>query len=324
MSPNSPVSYPRDKKGDSSEDELELLERTKLPDYQEPEDRYIEREVDTVTPTTRLPPRTLRHRSTTRVVRVTFWTSLMVLILILALSVLISHIRSFLPDTSEFYLKSSVSCDLTASNGSAFQDAFTINLRGSTHLSFSAAKAIDVLWQLFVGMGGRLLMAWISYCVFMDGLTRLMEESPLPYGLYAELTFKTLSLSSTWRATKAVYSLRGWRGKAFLSWFTVSTLYVLGFPTLISATAGYLSPSDSGFSLPDGTFLTPKSPDFVSCYILHHGELIGVKNGTVAPGPPVSMYDVVEGEGQYKPDNRTSSNKSATFIFDVVFTSTCR
>lgn len=85
-------------------------------------------------------------------------------------------------------------------------------------------------------------MAWISYKVFMDGLTRITEQSPISYNLYACLTFSTTSLFSTYYALKAVFFSKGWRSKCFLLWFGISTIYVLGFPTLISATAGmYLS-----------------------------------------------------------------------------------
>ena len=44
-------------------------------------------------------------------------------------------------------------------NGSAFQHAFTIDLRGSSELTFPQTKAVDIIWQLVVGMGGRLVMA---------------------------------------------------------------------------------------------------------------------------------------------------------------------
>lgn len=57
-------------------------------------------------------------------------------------------------------------------------------------------------------MGGRLVMAWISYTVFMDGLTRLMERSPVSYNLYASLTFSTTTLFTAWYAMKSVFLLK--------------------------------------------------------------------------------------------------------------------
>lgn len=244
-------------------------------------------------PTSALPAKNLRLQSTTHVVRSAFWMGVLVAILIIGLSLLADNLHHFKPYPyfDDIELKSAVSCDLTISQGSAFQSAFIIDLRGATHLSFSQAKAIDAIWQLFVGMGGRLMMAWMSYIVFMDGLTRLMENSPISYNLYASLTFTTSSLYATWYALRSVFYMKGWRSKAFLLWFAVSTLYVLGFPTLVSATGGYLTPSTAGFNMTDGSFVTPDSDQLRTCYQLNDGALIGYTNGSIIQGPPISVYN---------------------------------
>lgn len=243
------------------------------------------------TPTSRLPPKTLPPQTTTRVVRQLFWTGALAVVIIIGLSVLISGIPSFLPNTNSYDLDSRVSCDLSTAQGGKLQNAFTLNLRGATQLSFTEAKAIDVIWQLFVGAGGRFWLAWVSYRVFMDGLTRLMEQSPVSYNLYASLTFSTTSIWSTYYALKAVFFSRGWRKKLFLLWFGLATTYVLGFPTLMSATAGYVSPSTAGFKMSDGIFLTPDSDSLRTCYSVDDGALIGQTNNTIAEGPPVSVFN---------------------------------
>lgn len=138
-------------------------------------------------------------------------------------------------------------------------------------------------------------MVLVAYKIFMDGLARLMEDSAVSYQLYASLTFSTTSLLSTGRAIKGVMYMKGWRGKVFLAWFATSSIYVLGFPTLISATAGYVKPSTAGFKMADSTFLTPASSALRSCYVVHDGALIGLQNGTVVQGPPVSQLDFVSG-----------------------------
>ena len=241
----------------------------------------------------RLPAKSLPLRSTTHVVRILFWSGALASALIIGLSILTSHISHFLPDTDVLPLTSSISCDLSTNQDGALQNAFTLNLRGATHLSFTEAKAIDVIWQLFVGAGGRFWLAWISYKVFMDGLTRLVEHSPISYKLYASLTFSTTTLQSTYQALKGVFFTKGWRGKLFLLWFGFSTIYVLGFPTLMSATAGYVSPSTAGYNMSDGVFLTPDSDVLTTCFVVNYGVLIGQQNGTIANGPPVSQYNAV-------------------------------
>ena len=237
--------------------------------------------------TSRLLAKPLPLRSTTQTVRSTFWVGCLAAAIITTLSTVASKIANYVPDTSFFSLNGGISCDLMVQNGSAFQHAFTINLRGSTELTFPQAKAVDVIWQLVVGMGGRLVMTLVAYKVFMDGLARIMEDSAVSYRLYASLTFSTTSLFTTGRSIKGVLHTKGWRGKFFLAWFAVSTIYVLGFPTLISATAGYLTPSTAGFKIDNSTFLTPDSPALKSCYEVNGGALIGLQNGTVVQGPPV-------------------------------------
>lgn len=237
-----------------------------------------------------LPAKQLPLRSATQTVRSTFWVGCLAAAIITALSIVASKIANYMPDTSFFSLNGQVSCDLMFQNGSAFQHAFTIDLRGSSELTFPQAKAIDIVWQLFLGMGGRLVMAVVSYKVFMDGLARIMEDSAVSYQLYASLTFSTISLFTTGRAIRGVIYTKGWRGKVFLAWFAVSSIYVLGFPTLISATGGYLKPSTAGFKIDDATFLTPDSPALKSCYQVNEGALIGLQNGTIVQGPQVYVH----------------------------------
>jgi len=61
-------------------------------------------------------------------------------------------------------------------------------------MSFSQAKAIDILWQLLVGAGPRFLMSCLAFKVFMEGIICLMEASPLLYELHTTLTFSTISI----------------------------------------------------------------------------------------------------------------------------------
>lgn len=178
-------------------------------------------------------------------------------------------------------------CDLVTLGNGTVQNVFTINIRGSAELSFTQAKAIDIMWQLSVGAGGKFLMGWIAYKAFMDGLTRLMEQRPVSYDLYATLTFSTTSLLAVWQATKTVFTLRGWRGKCFMIWFAVSTIYILGFQTLISATAGYVQPSISTIQWSDGSFVNFDSDGLTTCFVFTNAAKVGLPNDTVISGPSV-------------------------------------
>ena len=277
------------------DDSFELLERSKTGQ------RSASESLDNDFPasTARLPARTLPIRSTKDVVSSAFWTGLIATTIVVGLGVLVSKLDLFLEyaDTYVDLLSNSVSCDLQVQNGGSLQNAFTINMRSATHLTFTEAKAIDVIWQLFVGAGGRFVMAWIAYKVFMDGLTRQLELSSMSYQLYASITFSTTSLFSVWYAVKAVYYTKGWRSKFFLAWFVLSTIYLLGFPTLMSATA----PSSAGFKIDNDTFITPDSSNLTTCYDVSDGALIDLQNGTIADGPPVSEYNFYDPSNYEEP-----------------------
>lgn len=179
----------------------------------------------------------------------------------------------------------SVSCDLTTPSDSKVEKAFEINLRSAQQLSFAEAKLVDVLWDLFVGQGGRLLMAWAAYRVFMDGLVSLMETTPVSHDLYVALVFETTTLWTTWKATKALVKSKNWRSRAFVFWFCLATIYTLSFTTLMSAATGYVTPSKAGYTLPNGDFVMPNSEKLKNCFVLEAGALIGETNGTVVDGP---------------------------------------
>ena len=180
---------------------------------------------------------------------------------------------------------SDISCDLVSTNASAFEKIFTIDLRSQSQLSFAQAKFIDVVWDLLIGQGGRLLLVWISYIVFMDGLARLIETSPVSYNLYAAIVFDTSSLTATWYALKAVSTGRGWRGRAFFAWFGIATIYVLGYSTLMSAATGYINPSDARYKMTDGGLIKPDSEDIKHCIVLSTGSQVGFPDNHLILGP---------------------------------------
>lgn len=251
-------------------------------------------------PTLRLPPKLLSPRRRRDFASSFITPTSIAVFFLVALSVLLSQISRLLPDmhphssnTAYFpealpmpQLKvSPISCDLISATASAFEKAFTIDLRSQLHLSFATAKFIDVVWDLVIGQGGRLLLAWISYIVFMDGLARLMETSAVSYHLYASIVFETSSLTATWYALKAVSTGHGWRGRAFFAWFGFATLYVLGYATLMSAATGYINPSNIQYRMPDNSLVAPDSEKLQHCLQLLNGSAVGLTDGEVVPGP---------------------------------------
>ena len=186
---------------------------------------------------------------------------------------------------------SPISCDLITANANIFEKIFTIDLRSQLHLSFSVAKFVDVVWDLAIGQGGRLLMTWISYIVFMDGLTRLMETSTIPYQIYASFVFETSTFISIWYSLKTLFTNHGWRGRAFLTWFGLATMYVFGYSTLMSAATGYLNPSNVKYLVGDSVFISPDSDELTHCLQIRNTPVSRVIDAHVVQGPSDKELD---------------------------------
>lgn len=275
---------------------------------------------DLVKPTSRLHPKPLPGR---REYRPFIIVTVITITTIGSLSGLIASIQYTLPDTFQTYsygpssLNQGPSCDLMyPQNSSRLQSAFQINLRGAAQLSFGQAKLIDLLFDLFVGQGGRLLLGAVSYIVFMDALLRSMEISPVSYRLYASLVFSTNSMTATWHSIRAVSTTKGWRAKTYLIWCALAMSYVLAFPTLIESATGYVNPSSTGFNMANGTMVMADSDKLTSCLIVTDGLLIGLpQNVTVADGPPAHVFDAFlsQGYAYYSGEIPSTINKSSVF-----------
>ncbi|KAL8996721.1 MAG: hypothetical protein Q9169_003836 [Polycauliona sp. 2 TL-2023] len=277
----------------------ELIQRNPVP--RKPVASNADFDDDLAKPSTRLPPKPLPGRPKYR----PFLLATSITILnVIALAVLIKYIKYMLPDTGwdDYGIElEGTSCDLIKKEDSSrWQAAFQINLRGSAELSFAEAKFVDLCFDLIVGQGGRLLLAAISYFVFMDALVRSMEKTAISYKLYASLVFSSTSLNATWRATKAAFSTKGWRAKFHLTWCALAMAYILAFPTLIESMTGYVSPSSPGFNLANGQFVTSDSDDLKSCFNVTGGLLFGYdKNDTRAIGPPVRIFDAASRSSRF-------------------------
>lgn len=248
------------------------------------------------------------------------WTligvSVVVVLFSAALIALLRNLKYLLPDPQYYDLlpdESDMSCDLTLPNNNSIENAFIINLRSATHLSFSEAKLIDVTWDLFIGQGGRLLMAWASYRAFMDELVCLLETTAVSYELYVYLAFDTTSLLATWKSTKALFQSKDWHSRIFLIWFGLATIYTLAFPTLMSAATGYVNPSTPSYKMADGTLIDAQSKNLTLCIPVYSGALIGLTNTTIAYGEPVSGR--YTGYDAPLPAN-TSNNRLYNLLYD--------
>lgn len=243
-----------------------------------------------------LPPKRLKPCAKKRIYRRLAVVSLLAALSVVGLSLAIQRLSMVYSDTVSYTgnrFDSTGSCDLLITTGSGgFQDAFTLNVRGPAHLSYFEVKLIDVLWQLIVGAGGRLLLALVCYNVFMDGMTRFLERESLSYQMYASIAFDATSFLTMMRALKGIAITKGWRNECLFFWLFLSILYILGFQSFISAAGGYVTPSTMRYAMPDGTYIAGDSDDLTSCYTVINGSSIGFPNNALALGPLVHQFAV--------------------------------
>ncbi|KAL8795150.1 MAG: hypothetical protein Q9195_002305 [Heterodermia aff. obscurata] len=272
---------------------------------------------DCVKSSLRLPARALPPRRSLLPFAVTASAAF---VFIVCMIVLLHYLPDLLPDQpSNLYPgETRVSCDLTVSSGSRLQNAFMINLRSAQQLSFPAAKLIDVIWDLVIGQGGRLLMAWAAYRVFMDALVTLMETTSVSYDVYSSLVFDTTSLLSTWKATKALIKSGSWRSRVFMFWFCLASFYILSFPTLMGAATGYVSPSTVGYNMDDGSFVTASSASLTSCVTLYDGDMIQEPNGTIYPGPQALVAPFYKASSQSSDDSQYEEHRDYWELRDYI------
>src|SRR5438034_6720862 len=72
---------------------------------------------------------------------------------------------------------------------------FIINLAYGS-FTFSSVKIIDIIWDLAVGRGGQIILAYVAYRVLNEALLFSMESHPTSYEMFTTISFEPVSLSS--------------------------------------------------------------------------------------------------------------------------------
>lgn len=122
---------------------------------------------------------------------------------------------------------------------------FTPNLSFGS-MTFTQVKVIDIAWDLCIGRGGQMLLAWVNYRVFNEWLLYHMELHLTSYKLYTAVAFQTTTLSTLGVLGKEFLAFGKGTWRRFFRWLAmfcmlISTLYVLAFPTLMAAMTGYIT-----------------------------------------------------------------------------------
>ena len=149
---------------------------------------------------------------------------------------------------------------------------------GFGSFKFSAAKSIDIIWDLVVGRGGQVLAGILLYYDFRVPVIAAMHRYPIPYDKLMKMEYHTAGTTSFLTYCKDVH----WRRTSKSTWFTafmlaLSTFYVLNLPTWFSAMSGYQAIDEPLLRLDNSTFVAFR--DLERCvYVIQDGQRIGLKS----------------------------------------------
>ena len=173
---------------------------------------------------------------------------------------------------------------------------FTPNLSFGA-MSFTQVKVIDIAWDLLVGRGGQLALAWVNWRVFNEWVVWCAEGEGVGWRMYAAVSFETTSLSTLGVLGKESLCLEGRRWKRWVRWLglvsmLLSTLYVLSFPTLMAALTGYIAKSEPYVQDYEGNLIAFGKVDGVR-YVVHDAERIGFDRVLVVGERDGELVDAV-------------------------------
>lgn len=103
--------------------------------------------------------------------------------------------------------------------------------------SFTAAKSIDIAWDITVGRGGQVILLWIARKVYVATLNYVMERSTVTYDFYVAIAFDAKPWDTILALTNHIRSTRRYLVKTAFIFYSV--LYIALFPTLVAAMTGY-------------------------------------------------------------------------------------
>ncbi|KAF4996555.1 hypothetical protein FGRMN_4439 [Fusarium graminum] len=159
---------------------------------------------------------------------------------------------------------------------------FEITL-GWGRFSFATAKMIDVAWDLVVGRGFQVIMAWASWRVFAEYLQVSIATKPATFNTVWLLRFqKDASAYSTLRLMLNFWK-RGLESKTAMCFIIFAALFILAFPTVAGSMTGY-TPYNEPYITSTKNRLTRLSDVHPLAYLIHDGERIdGFRNNHAVP-----------------------------------------
>ena len=155
------------------------------------------------------------------------------------------------------------------------------------NLTFSQAKALDVVWDIVVGRGGQAILLYVAFNVFTMTLSRTMETDPVSYGTFESMAFTSPTFVSPFILIRDFVTNRGLRARAAVAWTIIASLFVLAFPTLNDTVSGY-STNMEAFLKDNSGILIPWSNYSEVQFVINDGARVGLGNPAYITDDPSS------------------------------------
>jgi hypothetical protein len=153
------------------------------------------------------------------------------------------------------------------------------------HMTFSQAKALDVVWDIVVGRGGQAILLYVAFKVFTMTLSRTMETAPVSYGTFESMAFTSPTFVSPFILIRDFMTNRGLRARMAVIWTIFASFFVLAFPTLNDTVSGY-STNTEAFLKDNSGILVPWSNYSEVQFVINDGERVGLQNPTYVTDYP--------------------------------------
>lgn len=177
---------------------------------------------------------------------------------------------------------------------------------GFGSFTFAQAKGIDTSFNLVVGRGGQLLLAYACYSIFRKAFARVMEVKTVTIEEFKAIAFEQVSLASCWTfgcGIPGACCCDRRRRKSTLDWrlacLFVTFVYILAYPTWIEAMTGYQTGVRPYVQDPGNANLVPTESWQLPALIVRDGSRVGLGDNFTLEAQPfyvtTSLYASVSG-----------------------------
>lgn len=173
------------------------------------------------------------------------------------------------------------------------EQLFQIDTPVRSNLSFAEAKLVDLAWDIGIGLGGRMLHAWVWYYVACKTTTWVLESSALSLSAIINLLFWPDSSPALVSLIRSIFARQPFKVLLAMVFLAYGVAHVLIFGVIWSAATGYQSTTVAAYPMPNQTWVTKDSEQLTVCWWLKPQglEATPIKD-TIILGPSLASFEL--------------------------------